>query len=142
MIRRQPRSTRNETLIPYTTLFRSVRTVEGDPLARRRRLEPIAFDHHPGLHQLLVELAHRLEHRGHLGGGRQAALAVLGRLHEYHHAHRCSPSSSGPTWPSSWATKQGQWNRHGRGTFRNFFSVGWVERSETRSEEHTSELQS
>src|SRR3546814_6802885 len=76
-----------------------------------------------------------------------------------------------PAWPSCWTTKQGQWNRHGRGTFRNFFSVGWVERGEThhrhtwaqtgrwvslrsthptkvgpglrcRSEEHTSELQS
>src|SRR3546814_19273146 len=106
MIRRPPRSTRTDTLFPYTTLFRSgaggqlarlgegavdhrpLRAVEGDPLARRRGFEPIAVDHTPGLHQLHVELAQRLEHRGHLGGGRQAALAVTGRLHEYHHAPR------------------------------------------------------
>src|SRR3546814_8902052 len=34
MIRRPPRSTRTDTLFPYTTLFRSVR-VRGDPLAAR-----------------------------------------------------------------------------------------------------------
>src|SRR3546814_7055970 len=40
MIRRPPRSTRTDTLFPYTTLFRSLRPVD---LLRRRR---------PGLHRL------------------------------------------------------------------------------------------
>src|SRR3546814_17516966 len=40
MIRRPPRSTRTDTLFPYTTLFRSdfaVRGVDIDPLARAQR---------------------------------------------------------------------------------------------------------
>src|SRR3546814_2600036 len=31
MIRRPPRSTRTDTLFPYTTLFRSVPVIDGDP---------------------------------------------------------------------------------------------------------------
>src|SRR3546814_18632313 len=44
MIRRPPRSTRTDTLVPYTTLFRSVRfyrfdeLLRGGPLARAGRL--------------------------------------------------------------------------------------------------------
>src|SRR3546814_9777157 len=38
MIRRPPRSTRTDTLFPYTTLFRSRRVVRGD----RRRLHRMA----------------------------------------------------------------------------------------------------
>src|SRR3546814_8116759 len=43
MIRRPPRSTRTDTLFPYTTLFRSisqrrdVRALSGDPMGRHRR---------------------------------------------------------------------------------------------------------
>src|SRR3546814_1340710 len=37
MIRRPPRSTRTDTLFPYTTLFRSVRRQQRPALARRRR---------------------------------------------------------------------------------------------------------
>src|SRR3546814_20234885 len=37
MLRRPPRSTRTDTLFPYTTLFRSVETLEGsDGLLRQR----------------------------------------------------------------------------------------------------------
>src|SRR3546814_12905953 len=36
MIRRPPRSTRTDTLFPYTTLFRSVRPDEGFGLLRQR----------------------------------------------------------------------------------------------------------
>src|SRR3546814_7581389 len=38
MIRRPPRSTRTDTLFPYTTLFRSDRLDMGDRLADRHRL--------------------------------------------------------------------------------------------------------
>src|SRR3546814_5793896 len=37
MIRRPPRSTRTDTLFPYTTLFRSAEVVEGVEVASRRR---------------------------------------------------------------------------------------------------------
>src|SRR3546814_13017422 len=37
MIRRPPRSTRTDTLFPYTTLFRSVWGVEAEPAHHRRR---------------------------------------------------------------------------------------------------------
>src|SRR3546814_14554989 len=39
MIRRPPRSTRTDTLFPYTTLFRSKRAEVGDTLAMRRLKE-------------------------------------------------------------------------------------------------------
>src|SRR5690606_38383248 len=91
--------------------------VEGDPLASGRGLEPVSIDHHASLDQLLVELSHRLEHLRHLGGGRQAALAVLGRLHEYHHAHVVLLLHR-PEWPSCPTTKPDQRNRHRRGQAR------------------------
>src|SRR3546814_1597224 len=43
MIRRPPRSTRTDTLFPYTTLFRSRRQV---PRQERRRLAPTRSGHH------------------------------------------------------------------------------------------------
>src|SRR3546814_13742623 len=39
MIRRPPRSTRTDTLFPYTTLFRSVRAGQGRRACRRGELE-------------------------------------------------------------------------------------------------------
>src|SRR3546814_17216914 len=46
MIRRPPRSTRTDTLFPYTTLFRSAVPAVGFPLARHRagadRARPVA----------------------------------------------------------------------------------------------------
>src|SRR3546814_5797067 len=39
MMRRPPRSTRTDTLFPYTTLFRSNRTEFGDRLAAQQRTE-------------------------------------------------------------------------------------------------------
>src|SRR3546814_16776693 len=38
MIRRPPRSTRTDTLFPYTTLFRSVRVLAGDRGLDQRRI--------------------------------------------------------------------------------------------------------
>src|SRR3546814_1369275 len=43
MIRRPPRSTRTDTLFPYTTLFRSLRIPPGTSAARRARLTLSAF---------------------------------------------------------------------------------------------------
>src|SRR3546814_10684722 len=48
MIRRPPRSTRTDTLFPYTTLFRSDRSTPAhrlgrDPLAAHARREPVTY---------------------------------------------------------------------------------------------------
>src|SRR3546814_12874416 len=42
MVRRPPRSTRTDTLFPYTTLFRSVVGLAGDD--ERRRVEALGLD--------------------------------------------------------------------------------------------------
>src|SRR3546814_16062702 len=75
MIRRPPRSTRTDTLFPYTTLFRSVLAGAGDAhgLARERRLDArqnlaVAADLIDA--QAVQALAHRL--------GRRIAPAPLG----------------------------------------------------------------
>src|SRR3546814_20735973 len=57
MIRRPPRSTRTYTLLPYTTLFRSVR---GFPLKRRDSIEPLT-DQRLG-HAACEGKAHAVEH--------------------------------------------------------------------------------
>src|SRR3546814_2524209 len=47
MIRRPPRSTRTDTLFPYTTLFRSAEQIDRDDLreVRQRQCLAIAADH-------------------------------------------------------------------------------------------------
>src|SRR3546814_11964058 len=59
MIRRPPRSTRTDTLFPYTTLFRSGGQQRGDrlPLPRRHFGQP-AVDHDQPADQLDREMAH------------------------------------------------------------------------------------
>src|SRR3546814_12794002 len=50
MIRRPPRSTRTDTLFPYTTLFRSGPTARPEKLSGRdsaRRAQPLAFAQQP-----------------------------------------------------------------------------------------------
>src|SRR3546814_1967620 len=60
MIRRPPRSTRTDTLFPYTALFRSARSASPPALFRRRRLGvrflfgTIGADHH-GLEDRALE---------------------------------------------------------------------------------------
>src|SRR3546814_1957980 len=52
MIRRPPRSTRTDTLFPYTTLFRShqrIAGIERSPLPFRHRLQRCASSHAPGM---------------------------------------------------------------------------------------------
>src|SRR3546814_13468462 len=79
MIRRPPRSTRTDTLFPYTTLFRSVEHDGAEePLARLRLLDQPqgVLGRHQGFgrqQELLV--ARRREHR----------LAVAGTQRQRHH---------------------------------------------------------
>src|SRR3546814_11823217 len=54
MRRRPPRSTRTDTLVPYTTLFRSREVVEAAPLAFRTRI----VDHD----SKRIHLLHRMFH--------------------------------------------------------------------------------
>src|SRR3546814_5169226 len=63
MIRRPPRSTRTDTLFPYTTLFRSPRSLLCDPYPSPRRVNchPSHSPHHldcPDLHNLAVQSHH------------------------------------------------------------------------------------
>src|SRR3546814_10536866 len=41
MIRRPPRSTRTDTLFPYTTLFRSIKKLVLNPMASRQRTRQV-----------------------------------------------------------------------------------------------------
>src|SRR3546814_11068568 len=61
MIRRPPRSTRTDTLCPYTTLFRSMQALDatdGDAVGAE------AFDLGPHLHKALAEIGHLRLPRG------------------------------------------------------------------------------
>src|SRR3546814_5583748 len=72
MIRRPPRSTRTDTLFPYTTLFRS-RTAQGDPEgARRGRRRPRRAGRAGRAHQ--VDQAEQGSQRKGDGGAEEAAL--------------------------------------------------------------------
>src|SRR3546814_16744582 len=68
MIRRPPRSTRTDTLFPYTTLFRSIAEIFGDRQARERDAGARA--------RRLVHLA--IDQRNLRTFGRRVALCVLG----------------------------------------------------------------
>src|SRR3546814_19699412 len=67
MLRRPPRSTRTDTLFPYTTLFRSIRL---------RKAAADAEDHVG----VLQELVHRLRHRPAAGAERQRMVLRKGAL--------------------------------------------------------------
>src|SRR3546814_1152586 len=54
MIRRPPRSTRTDTLFPYTTLFRSARVRERQPEGLREAAFPRRFQGH---HEAQLDLA-------------------------------------------------------------------------------------
>src|SRR3546814_1057299 len=71
MIRRPPRSTRTDTLFPYTTLFRSTGAI-GDDL-------------HPVVIAIVVVGDQSLRHGAHLGDARRARRAL--RRHGNHQVH-------------------------------------------------------
>src|SRR5262245_65708709 len=66
--------------------------VAGEPHSRALGtwLQPVAIEHHAGLHHLLVELRHGGED---LLGGQLAGLGVLGGLDHHHESHLLSPIS-------------------------------------------------
>ena len=68
----------------------TVRLLPGEPDAGALRagLQPLAREHHAGLHQLLVELAHLGEQ---LLARQDARLGLLGGLDDHHEPHRNSP---------------------------------------------------
>src|SRR3546814_14023182 len=85
MIRRPPRSTRTDTLFPYTTLFRSVEADGGD---LRLAVEGATLVEHQGdgdgaiVHQLLAAFQHRAV-------ARQQAAAVIDQPAARHLVHDC-----------------------------------------------------
>src|SRR3546814_3129528 len=75
MIRRPPRSTRTDTLFPYTTLFRSDgrEGLHGDQEAHRAGGRAVRHQpHHQGLRRVAIDAAF-----GYLGMFRPAAIALL-----------------------------------------------------------------
>src|SRR3546814_12018387 len=83
MIRRPPRSTRTDTLFPYTTLFRADRAEddrgerqEDDDLLPRADCRPPRVDHHPRHQRHRRDLGRRREEGRHRG--RRAFLDVGG----------------------------------------------------------------
>src|SRR3546814_3183611 len=117
MLRRPPRSTRTDTLFPYTTLFRSIRK----PLDRQMRI--ISIDHP--------------------NRGSRSMLAVQPHAHDpshstHHTAER--PPAIETVEIDSIRLLKGQRElliRHGNECYRLRHT-----RNDKRSEEHTSELQS
>src|SRR3546814_6028218 len=120
---RPPRSTRTDTLVPYTTLFRSPRTHHAD-LPRTAAAIPQPAQQHAGPGTVVdAQPAHRAQHgyveaipagRAGLDQDRPAGQA---RRREQDPQHAISPASGGK-------------------------STGALLRCPVRSEEHTSELQS
>src|SRR3546814_8262410 len=117
MIRRPPRSTRTDTLFPYTTLFRSACRPRPDPSAgnghhrsrHRRRNRHARAPSHPAL-GLIMDLRTVL----------QSVVELIGSL---------TPSLIGSAVAQAWKPAL---------PFRDRF-LQWIV---GRSEEHTSELQS
>src|SRR3546814_10126932 len=125
MIRRPPRSTRTDTLFPYTTLFRS--GCGGPQRARRRGFQAVA-----------ARTAGR-RRRSRRGGGRRPArahpLPVAGPQRRRGDAHGAvavrGPAVRELPVDAAGPVRTGLPRAEGRGPARG-----------TRSEEHTSELQS
>ena len=91
-------------------------------------LQPVARQHDAGRHQLLVELAHRLEQ---LGRRHAARFAVLGRLHENHDTHGASPLvGEVPCGPHAHATSEASPDRQGASVF--FPRPSGIARQESR----------
>src|SRR3546814_7327076 len=117
MIRRPPRSTRTDTLFPYTTLFRSLLDeVEGAGLHGVDRHVDVAVAGDDDDRQVACRLS-------------QLALQLESAHAGHAHVHHDAALLAGPV-----ALEKGP--RRGEGAHRQ------VHRGDQRSEEHTSELQS
>src|SRR3546814_12516053 len=100
MIRRPPRSTRTDTLFPYTTLFRSVHRAQREELERRdepprhqvgsHRQPELLFDLQPGLKEralVLFVVQQTRERRNRAAGARRpgqsrASRGLRGGIHD------------------------------------------------------------
>src|SRR3546814_4876867 len=78
MIRRPPRSTRTDTLFPYTTLFRSAAILKGVPTGRRKHSKGLAA------HDMRRLINHKLIDQAR---GEQST----GKFGEIGRAHVCTP---------------------------------------------------
>src|SRR3546814_16790402 len=78
MIRRPPRSTRTDTLFPYTTLFRSgrgmIRTINRNEIVLETRLDAVALDH---LHEFACKERRSEEHTSELQSLMRISYAVF-----------------------------------------------------------------
>src|SRR3546814_2091928 len=125
MIRRPPRSTRTDTLFPYTTLFRSlaVGDLRGADVGVDLELAAHAVDD-----DVEVQLAHALDHRlAALGVGRDAERRVLLRQAVERDAHLLLVGLGL------------RLHRHLDDRLRELHAL---QDDRVRSEDHTSELQS
>src|SRR3546814_3509814 len=122
MIRRPPRSTRTDTLLPYTTLFRSDRPGAPDHLDRRPDLVALRQEHVAGGagHRDRGDRGHPVHRPAAQGGDVELPGGGAGHLH---HAARHADRRPG----TAYRVLGG--GRHGRV-------------HDPRSEEHTSELKS
>src|SRR3546814_14499436 len=77
MIRRPPRSTRTDTLLPYTTLFRSLHKGMNRDQARRRTLELLKLVGIPDAAKRLSAYPHELS-----GGQRQRVMIAMALANE------------------------------------------------------------
>src|SRR3546814_2934378 len=77
MIRRPPRSTRTDTLFPYTTLFRSDRRLRGARQPRRRRRSQPARHAVPGRLSPAISLCRSEEHTSELQSLMRISYAVF-----------------------------------------------------------------
>src|SRR3546814_14333476 len=117
MIRRPPRSTRTDTLLPYTTLFRSIRVSKvDDRLLRIRKVDAVdrAFASQMGQVNASVEDRDR-----HTARSPRRSIAGVG-------TEQTAPRNLRPAKTFKGRDIEAELLRHARG----------------RSEEHTSELQS
>src|SRR3546814_3347459 len=130
MIRRPPRSTRTDTLFPYTTLFRSVGAVQ-DPQADREVRRPLfAGPAAPGAHRFRA--ARGDARAGRLGGGGDDPRAQAHGPGPHERAQREAALAGERGRPVDAGAVPG----HLLGQARPPADVP------ARSEEHTSELQS
>src|SRR3546814_2277298 len=121
MIRRPPRSTRTDTLFPYTTLFRSSRRIRG---AHR--------DTPPALARGAPDMGRSLRRRGRRDRRRSAIRVRPDSLRGS--GADCRHGGCLWGWPTTF--------EHGRDRSRPDLLAQISPDDSTRSEEHTSELQS
>src|SRR3546814_7427833 len=135
MIRRPPRSTRTDTLFPYTTLFRSVLDRPRRRLDRHAWLERFRQEHLPALHESSRTAqcrAHRRRRRGVAPEAGEEWRRPRGRRRRADPPHPRPPRHGVPELQSVVP--------HDRVAERDRGTGSCVETA--RSEEHTSELQS